>query len=159
MISCGRLATGPLVFRRSPVMIHIRFFLPALATVITASAQHSNMELAGYNDLQARSAYQPVIQKQGDRWIAYIGHHAGVQPNPLTGQPEQNGTSVVDVTDPKRPQYLAHLPGETTEGGNGGGGAQMVRVCAGSDLPKADRNKFYMLRSFGASAHEMWDVT
>ena len=38
--------------------------------------EKKNMDLVGYNDLQARSAYQPVIQKQGDRWIAYIGHHA-----------------------------------------------------------------------------------
>ena len=73
------------------------------------------MELVGYNDLQARSAYQPVIQKQGERWIAYIGHHAGVQLNPLTGKQEPNGTSIVDVTDPKRPKYLAHIPGEADQ--------------------------------------------
>ena len=36
-----------------------------------------NMRLVGYNDLQARSAYQPTIHKQGDRYIAYIGHHGG----------------------------------------------------------------------------------
>jgi hypothetical protein len=42
-----------------------------------------DMQLVGYNDLQARSAYQPVIHRQGDRWIAYIGHF-GTQPNPLT---------------------------------------------------------------------------
>src|SRR5580693_7915906 len=99
----------------------------ACAALAQQEARQSNMELVGYNDLQARSAYQPVIQKQGDRWIAYIGHHAGVQPNPLTGKPEQNGTSIVDVTDPKRPQYLAHIPGETVENGSAGGGAQMVR--------------------------------
>ena len=40
--------------------------------------EKKNMDLVGYNDLQGRSAYQPVIQKQGDRWIAYVGHHAGV---------------------------------------------------------------------------------
>src|SRR5579863_2966399 len=129
----------------------MRLFPLAILTILPVMAQparQSNMELVGSNDLQARSAYQPVIQKQGDRWIAYIGHHAGVQPNALTGKPEQNGTSIVDVTDPKRPQYLAHIPGETVEAGNGGGGAQMVRVCSGSDLPRADKNKFYMLRSF-----------
>jgi len=142
-----------------------RIFAPVFAILVAASAaaqspaRQSNMELAGYNDLQARSAYQPVIQKQGDRWIAYIGHHAGVQLNPLTGQQEQNGTSIVDVTDPARPRYLAHIPGESAPAAGGGGGAQMVRVCSGSDLPRANKNKFYMLRSFGASAHEMWDVT
>ena len=65
-----------------------------------------DMELVGYDDLQARSAYQPVIRRQGDRWIAYIGHHGGVALNPLTGQRESNGTSIVDVTNPKQPKYL-----------------------------------------------------
>src|SRR5207248_6019797 len=37
-----------------------------------------NMRLVGYSDLQARSAYQPVIHRQGGRWIAYIGHHGGI---------------------------------------------------------------------------------
>jgi hypothetical protein len=125
-----------------------------------SDARRSNMELVGYNDLQARSAYQPVIQKQGNRWIAYIGHHAGVQPNPLTGQNEPNGTSIVDVTDPHRPQYIAHIPGELVQtGGGDAGGAQMARVCSGDDLPHGEKGKFYLLRSFGNSAHEMWDVT
>jgi hypothetical protein len=144
---------------------HARFLTPALAILLTATAtaqntaRKSNMDLAGYNDLQARSAYQPVIQRQGARWIAYIGHHAGVQLNPLTAKQEQNGTSIVDVTDPARPRYLAHIPGETAAATGGGGGAQMARVCSGTDLPRADKNKFYLLRSFGESSHEMWDVT
>jgi hypothetical protein len=145
-----------------------RLFLTgcALAGLVAATAaappkaEKSNMELVGYNDLQARSAYQPVIEKQGERWIAYVGHHAGVQRNPLTGQDEPNGTSILDVTDPKHPKYIAHIPGELVKGEGGeAGGAQMARVCSGSDLPHADKNKFYLLRSFGSSAHEMWDVT
>ena len=126
----------------------------------------SNMALVGYNDLQARSAYQPVIKKQGDRWIAYIGHHGGSALNSLNGEMEANGTSVLDVTDPKNPKYLFHIPGEAVKGaatpGGGGsesGGAQMVRVCAGSDLPHADKSKFYLLRNYGNTAQEMWDVT
>src|SRR6516225_5928124 len=132
-----------------------------LAMAAERGAVKSNMELVGYNDLQARSAYQPVIQRQGERWIAFIGHHGGVQPNPLTGQNEPNGTSVVDVTDPKHPKYLAHIPGEgkTAEGGGDAGGASMVRACSGSELPHADKNRFYLLRSYGNTAHEMWDVT
>jgi len=137
----------------------------ALAAVLALSAadrkaEASNMELVGYDGLQARSAYQPVIQKQGERWIAYIGHHGGIQPNPLTGRDEPNGTSVVDVTDPRHPRYLAHIPGEgKTAAGGDAGGASMVRACSGRDLPRADKNKFYLLRSFGNTAHEMWDVT
>src|SRR5215467_4597717 len=135
--------------------------LAAAPAITQRKAEKSNMELVGYNDLQARSAYQPVIQKQGERWIAYIGHHAGVKVNALTGKEESNGTSVVDVTDPKHPKYIAHIPGEPVKPGERGdvGGAQMVRTCAGSDLPRADKTKFYLLRSLGNSAHEMWDVT
>ena len=135
------------------------FILLVLSANAQQPARHDNMELAGYSDLQARSAYQPVIQKQGDRWIAYVGHHAGMQLNPLTGRQEPNGTSIVDVTDPARPKYLAHIPGEATNAAGEGGGALMVRVCGGATLPRADKSKFYLLRSFGNSAHEMWDVT
>src|SRR2546428_11507605 len=104
-----------------------------VAAVAQQKAEKSNMELVGYNDLQARSAYQPTIHKQGNRWIAYIGHHGGVQMNPLTGKQEDNGTSIVDVTDPKQPKYLAHIPGEPAKPGGGeSGGAQMARVWDGS---------------------------
>lgn len=119
------------------------------------------MRLVGFNDLQARSAYQPTIHHQGDRWIAYIGHHGGTDTvpkpnNPLTGQPEFNGTSVVDVTDPAHPKYLRHIPGQ--EGKYEQGGAQMVRVCDGKGLPKGDANAVYLLRTFGNAAHEIWNV-
>src|SRR5579863_7772236 len=98
---------------------------PALAQTTPAA---SNMRLVGYNDLQGRSAYQPLVHQQNGRWIAYIGHHGGVPGNekplnPLTGQNEFNGTSIVDVTDPAHPKYLAHIPGE--EGNYEAGGAQM----------------------------------
>jgi hypothetical protein len=116
-----------------------------------------NMRLAGYNDLQARSAYQPVINEQNGRWIAYVGHHGGRAMNSLTGVVEPNGTSILDVTDPGNPKYLAHIPGEAGEGESGG--AQMVRACNGKDLPRGDRAKSYLLRTFGTSAQEIWDVT
>jgi hypothetical protein len=129
----------------------------ALAVTMTAQqkAESRDMTLLGSNDLQARSAYQPIIQKQGDRYIAYIGHHAGTMPNLLNGRMEDNGTSVVDVTNPRQPKYLAHIPG----GGEaqGPGQSQMVRACSG--LPKADKNKTFLLRALGTSGHEVWDVT
>jgi hypothetical protein len=125
-------------------------------------AESHDMSLVGYNDLEGRSAYQPTIHQQNGRWIAYVGHHGGTTEvpkpvNPLTGQPEFNGTSLIDVTDPHHPKYVAHIPGE--EGLYEGGGAQMVRVCDGKTLPKGDPAKVYMLRTFGNSAHEIWDTT
>src|SRR3954447_20154726 len=93
--------------------------LPALALGGPGAAQTapeaSNMRLLGHHDLQARSAYQPTIHHQGERWILYVGHHGRPEGepkplNPLTGQREFNGTSILDVTDPAKPVYLAHIP-------------------------------------------------
>ncbi len=124
-------------------------------------ADARNMALVGSHDLQARSAYQPVVHQQGGRWIAYIGHHGGTEAvpkplNPVTGAEEFNGTSILDVTDPRNPRYLAHIPGEP--GLAESGGAQMVRVCDGKTLPKGDPTRVYLLRTLGNSAHEVWDV-
>jgi hypothetical protein len=121
-----------------------------------------NMRLVGYDDLQARAAYEPTIHHQGDRYIAYIGHHGGTPDAPkpinkITGQAEFNGTSIVDVTDPAHPKYLAHIPG--TPGNYEEGGAQMTRVCDGKKLPKGDPSKTYLLRVFGGKGHEIYDVT
>jgi hypothetical protein len=139
--------------------------LIALAAALPAAAQQTpeskDMALVGSHDLQARSAYQPTIHQQGGRWIAYIGHHGGTKEvpkplNPLTNVPEFNGTSILDVTDPRAPKYLFHLPGD--EGLAEDGGAQMVRVCEGKTLPKGDPNAVYMLRTFANAAHEIWNT-
>jgi hypothetical protein len=130
-------------------------------TLAQARPEMEDMALVGYNDLQARSAYQPTIHHQGSRWIAYVGHHGGTTEvpkprNPLTGAEEFNGTSIIDVTDPHRPKYLFHIPGD--EGLAEDGGAQMVRVCDGKLLPKGDPAAVYMLRTFGNKAHEIWNT-
>src|SRR6266849_9193620 len=155
--------------KRHVLLIGTGGFILLFATVPMAqqakpghAAESKDMQLRGSNDLQARSAYQPVIHQQNGRWIAYVGHHGGTESapkplNPLTGKQEFNGTSIVDVTDPKNPKYLHHIPGEEGTGESGGG--QMVRVCDGKTLPKGDRNKIYLLRTLGNSAHEIWDVT
>src|SRR6476619_3870879 len=66
---------------------------------VVEPAEAKNMRLVGFNDLQARSAYQPTIHKQGDRYIAYIGHHGasyvGKPVNAIKGAAEFNGTSIV----------------------------------------------------------------
>src|SRR4029079_7790891 len=82
--------------------------------VIGAPPEASNMKLVGTSDLKARSAYQPNIHHQGDRWIAYIGHHGGTDEipapiNPMTERAEPNGTSIVDVTDPHKAKSLSQL--------------------------------------------------
>jgi len=122
-----------------------------VASAQAPQTQSSNMRLVGYSDLQGRPAYQPTIHKQGNRWIAYIGLHQGAELNPLTGQTEGNGTMIVDVTDPRNPVALAHIPGDRlnpakeTE-------AQMVRAC---DIAGGT----YILRDSAKTRVELWDVT
>ena len=136
--------------------------------------RHHDLKLVGTDDLQARSSYQPTLHKYGPgKYFLFVGHHAlqntgenqfpgGHQNpsfNPLTGMYEPNGTSIVDVSDPKHPKLVFHIPVGTSS--NTAplaqlGGAQMVRVCDGIG---ANANKVFMLRSYGNAAHEIWDVT
>ena len=146
---------------------------PAASAVPTAvasqaaakAAQSLDMKMLGYNDLQSRSSYQPTILKYPNgRYILFVGHHTlDVDPvtkaplpsrNPLTGKDEENGTSLIDVTDPANPKTLVHIPVPDGKGG----GAQMVRAVDGNGLPAKD-GKVYMLRSYHSAAHEIWDVT
>jgi hypothetical protein len=128
----------PAVGLASIVVLALMHASPGLGAGTTAESKH--MRLVGYHDLQGRSAYQPVIQEQDGRWIAYVGHHEGRALNPLTGSAETNGTSIVEVTDPAHPVYLHHIPGAS--------GAQMVQTCRGADLPVGNRQT-YLLRAKG----------
>src|ERR1700693_2216276 len=111
-----------------------------------------NTEWLGHNDLQGGTTYQTTVHTQGDRVIAYAGHFNGQMFNPLTGVTETNGTSIVDVTDPRNPKYLKHLIADK-------GGARMAKLCDGKDLPHGARGHTYLLRENGAVSHEVWDVT
>jgi len=131
--------------RRTAALGLACFVLAAAAETRAApegqEAEAWNMRLVGAHGLGGRGAYQPVIKRRNGRYIAYIGHHSW----------RDNGVSILDVTDPKRPRYLTHMPSS--------GGAQMVQVCGGGELPRGDRAKTYLLRTRGSAAHEIWDVT
>jgi hypothetical protein len=131
------------------------------AAVVAAAPQPEDplaahdLRLVGQSDLQARSAYQPIVHNYGERRILFVGHHAGEALNPATGYIEKNGLSILDVTDPANPQYLAHLPPTGPEAS----GTQHVQVCDGSALPNADDAKVYAIRTNGALSYEVVDVT
>ena len=118
-----------------------------------------NMELLGYTDLQGRPSYHPHVQKQGDRYILYASEHVGTGTylNPMNGQMEYDGTSIVDITNPRHPIYLKHLPSLYGLPNNE---ARSMRVCAGDDLPgKLYPGKYFMVRSDGQVSQTLWDVT
>ena len=112
------------------------------------------MRLVAHDDLQARSAYQPVVHAYGERTdpVRRPSHWRGL--NPQTGEVEKNGLSIVDVTNPAAPKYLAHVPPT----GNEASGTQHVQVCDGSALPHADRSKVYAIRTNGLLSYEVLDV-
>jgi hypothetical protein len=114
-----------------------------------------DLRLVGHNDLQARSAYQPIVHAYGARRILFVGHHAGEALNPATGMLEKNGLSIVDVTDPTRPTYLTHFAPTGPEAS----GTQHVQVCDGSALPNGDDAKVYAIRTNGNLGYEVLDVT
>src|SRR5437660_12819845 len=106
---CG-LAVGTAIVLALPAVAQTQKQAPKIGDPPEAL----NVRLVGHNDLQSRTAYQPTIVKQDSRYIAYIGHHGGSGDfskslNALNGQEELNGTSIVDVTEPKQPKYLAHI--------------------------------------------------
>ena len=105
----------------------------------------------GHSDLQGRVTYQTTPHSQGGRVIAYAGHFNGKMLNPMTGVVETNGTSIVDVTDPRHPVYLKHLASH--------GGSRMAKLCEGNDLPSGAKGHTYLLRENGSDSHEVWDVT
>jgi hypothetical protein len=124
---------------------------------ISQSGEQKNMRRIGHVDLQGRPSYQPnVIVYPDGRTIAFAGTHGGSKPNPLKGGVvEQNGTMIIDVSNPERPVEKFHIPVP-------GGQAQMARMCLGSDLPRGTPGHVYLLRNIqgsSASGYEAWDVT
>lgn len=84
-----------------------------------------NVRLVGYNDLQGRTAL--VVTTKSDMangsWV-YVGHHESFRDgkpllNPITGNMEFNGTSVLEISDPAHPKLVWHIPNDTNRNSRG----------------------------------------
>ncbi len=131
----------------------IPFFLLILmnSTVLIPNqaypAEALHVRLIGHNDLQGREALQVVLKGN----YAYVGHHRGEQYNPLTGKVEPNGTTILNVSDPKHPEIVTHIPGYT------GAESRAVQVVV-----KYFNGKDYLLRNQESgefTGFEIWDIT
>lgn len=143
------------------LLVAVLIIVSSLAMAQTGSTSH-NMALLAHHPLDGRPAYQPMPHRYGDRWILFAGHHAGEARNSLNGKMEGNGTSVLDVTDPRNPIYLSHIaapPWQEHGSMSLGTGAQHAQVCDGSVLPNGNPDKVYLMRSLGNVSHEVYDVT
>jgi hypothetical protein len=147
------------------------------------SPDAESMRLLGHNDMQNRPIYQPTVHKYpshtaqmaatpadayAGKTIFFAGLHAatggggctGALPNPLNGGVcENDGTLIVDATDPRNPVVIKHLPPANPANNSG----QMVRVCDGQDGKLGQNGHVYMLRTDGSGGgngqHDVYDVT
>jgi len=159
-------------FRITALSVAVSLALAASAAqAISQSGESKNIDRVGHTDLQGRPSYQPnVIDYPDGRTVLFVGMHSGnprdvpgytFLPNPLhlvNGKPadENNGTMIIDVSDPRNPVEKALIPAPA------GGQAQMTRMCLGSQLPGGTAGKVYLLRNVqgGASAgYQVYDVT
>jgi hypothetical protein len=106
-------------------------------------AEFWNMRLVGAHDLQGRESLQVTLK--GD-WC-YIGHLPGHARNDLAGRDEANGTSILNVADPARPEIVAHIPGQP------GGNCRAVQVI---HSPRDGRD--YLIRNHEAATFSGFDV-
>lgn len=127
--------------------------LPCLPLILlsvphrTDGADAENVRLVGHSDLQGRDALQVVLKGS----YAYVGHHRGRERNPLTGVVEWNGTTILDVSNPKLPKIIKHLPGY--EGAESRAVQVAERYFDGRD---------YLLRNQESgrfTGFEVWDIT
>jgi hypothetical protein len=122
---------------------------PSFGNWPSEQPQIHNMRLVGWDSLDGRPSYHPWVNKQGSKYILYAAEHVGYAINRLNGRNEPNGTSVIDVTDPSRPVYLAHIPG-VDDGVNNE--ARHARTCEVG-------GKVVLLVTTGQIAHDLYDVT
>ena len=125
-----------------------------------------NMRVVGFNDNQGRaSSDDGWIEYQNGRYIAYVANSPGSAYNPLTGQIEVNGTSLIDVTNPAHPVYISHIPSIFPSSNTAGSGATHVAVCGGNTLAGGGAesqnisNHWFLIRHSGSLDQEIWDVT
>lgn len=151
-----------------PVAVATVLGASASAWAVSQSGEAVNMIRVGHTDLQGRPTYQPnVIQYPDGRTMLFVGQHSGNPlpsncpnnslPNPFDGGAcENNGTMIIDVTDPRNPVEQILIPAPP------GGQSQMVRMCLGSEVPGGVAGKVYLLRNVqgGAQAgYQLYDVT
>ena len=64
-------------------------------------AHHKNVRVVGYSDVDGRPPFKLAIQQVGDRWYLYMGHLW------------HRGWTIMDVTDPTKPEVVKFIPGPT----------------------------------------------
>ncbi|MCJ7501328.1 hypothetical protein MUP29_13885 [bacterium] len=133
------------------------FFMCATAAYavkdMPSSGEKQHMKLVGYNDLQGRESLQ--VTTKGN--FVFGGHHnrpgtADIHFNPLTQEDEENGTTILNISDPANPILVVHIP---NEGNRNSRSASVVYDFMGS-------GKDFMIRNSEGSGtwyFQVFDIT
>jgi hypothetical protein len=139
-----------LVMKKTLLFVYTLLSLAGISASLpnTAScAEALNVRLVGRSDLQGRDSLQVVVKGN----YAYVGHHRGREMNPMTGALESNGTTILEVSNPRQPRVIKHIPG--VEGAE----SRAVQV-----VEKYFDGRDYLLRNQESSqftGFEIWDIT
>jgi hypothetical protein len=124
------------------------------------AGEASNVRLVGFSDLQGRETLE--VHSNGDDangdWV-YAGHSNNYwgdpqHMNPITGQMEWNGTSIINTDDPANPKLVWHIPNESS--------ANSRHVTVVYDYAHDGSGKDYLARSSqGADYYkfQIFDIT
>jgi len=106
-----------------------------------AVEEANRIELVGYHDLDARPAFKMGLQRDGERWLLYLGGFW------------DSGWSIVDVTDPTAPDLVRFVPGPV------GARTGQIQVAGGVMVTPVERPSgsggAYDSNAFGL---RLWDV-
>jgi hypothetical protein len=119
------------------------------------SWDNENMECLGYNDVQGRETLQ--VTTNGN--FAFIGHHnrpsyTATHYNPITDQYEENGTTILNIKNPKRPWVVVHIPNITNRNSRstsvvydfmGSGRDFLIRNSEGYELDGVTRTWYFQV--------------
>lgn len=90
------------------------------ATVNAMADEAHNVRLVGYNNMQGRQALQVTTKSDSanGNWV-YVGHVPNTRTrdatlNPITGNNEWNGTSLLEISDPANPELIWHIPNDVS---------------------------------------------
>ncbi len=90
------------------------------ATVNAMADEAHNVRLVGYHNMQGRQALQVTTKSDSanGNWV-YVGHVPNTRTrdatlNPITGNNEWNGTSLLEISDPANPELIWHIPNDVS---------------------------------------------
>ena len=144
----GKQRSRTLTFSALVAVLALGFMVSIQGTTHSQSAptgEGSNVRLVGYSDLQGRETLE--VHSNGDDangdWV-YAGHSNNYwgdpqHMNPITGQMEWNGTSIINTDDPANPKLVWHIPNESS--------ANSRHVAVVYDYQHDGSGKDYLARS------------